>query len=284
MYTGISSSPVRFIEFARSNGFFRLWRGGGAVLLGCVPSHAAYFSAYEFGKVHLGVDQPGHHPVAAAATGATATLLHDAVSSPMDLVKQRLQLGYYRGVAHCVRELVASSGPLSLWRSLPATLALNVPYAATCVAVNESAKLVFMPLLGREAISTYLLSGACAGAAAAAITTPLDVLKTRMQTQGLGGGGATPLAPLCGSCDDTARTTLHSSSHTPSARETFSVALDQWRSEGFRGFFKGVRARVAVNAPSQAISWAAYESMKSLLLPLLGGGGGGGGARGRLEE
>ena len=33
--------------------FMRLWRGSPAVLLGCIPSHAAYFSAYEAGKEAL---------------------------------------------------------------------------------------------------------------------------------------------------------------------------------------------------------------------------------------
>lgn len=281
-----------------------------------MPSHAAYFSAYEAGKVRLGVDKPGHHPLAAAATGVCATLLHDAVSAPTDLVKQRLQLGYYRGVLHCVRSVAAAEGVASLWRSLPATLAMNVPYAATCVAVNESAKVVLRPLLGADAIVTYLASGALAGAAAAAVTTPLDVIKTRMQTNGLLGGGLHPIAPLCGLCESggagggaggagggagaaaasaspssggaagsatgaagsklaqpecaavvAARQQRTTTSASSSLFDTFRVAREQWKLEGVSGMFRGVRARVVVNAPSQAISWATYELVKRIILP-----------------
>ena len=58
--SGTSSVPT----FLRANGFLRLWRGAPAVLMGCVPSHAAYFSAYEVGKARMGADAPGHHPIA----------------------------------------------------------------------------------------------------------------------------------------------------------------------------------------------------------------------------
>ena len=30
-----------------------------------------------------------------------ATLAHDSIMTPMDTVKQRLQLGYYRNIPHC---------------------------------------------------------------------------------------------------------------------------------------------------------------------------------------
>ena len=185
---------LSFGDFLKRDGFWRLWRGAPAVVLGSIPSHAAYFSAYEAGKEALGANRPGHHPVEAAATGALATTVHDGVATPMDVVKQRLQLGYYRGVVHCVRTMAAEEGLLSLWRSYPTTLIMNMPYAAAVVSANESFKKLLVPVTGPLSLSTYLLSGAGAGAIAAAATCPLDVVKTRLQTQGmlsdgLGGGG-----------------------------------------------------------------------------------------------
>ncbi len=274
-----SSGTSSFSTFFRANGFFRLWRGSPAVLLGCVPSHAAYFSAYEVGKARTGAGAPGHHPLAAALTGACATVLHDGVSAPMDMVKQRLQLGYYKGVAHCVRSIVAADGAASLWRSFPATLAMNVPYAAAVVAANESAKTLLAPLLGTGNLSLYLASGALAGAAAGAATTPLDVVKTRLQTMALVGGNVAPVAPLCGACDATAvESAAALAARTAGAgaagaggggggllATTSRVARALWATEGLRGFFRGAAARMAVNAPSQAISWASYEVVKGML-------------------
>lgn len=81
----------------RREGFVRMWRGAPAVVVACIPGHAAYFSVYEAGKRATGVDAPGHHPVAAAAVGGVSTMLHDAIITPMDLVKQRLQVPAARG-------------------------------------------------------------------------------------------------------------------------------------------------------------------------------------------
>jgi len=279
-----SSGTSSFSAFYRANGFFRLWRGSPAVLLGCVPSHAAYFSAYEVGKARTGAGAPGHHPIAAAATGACATILHDSVSAPMDMVKQRLQLGYYKGVFHCVRSIVAQDGAASLWRSFPATLAMNVPYAAAVVAANESAKTLLAPLLGTGNLSLFLASGAVAGAVAGVATTPLDVVKTRLQTMALVGANVVPVAPLCGACDATAMESAAALAARTAAAvgpsgggaggasgganllaTTLRVARALWATEGLRGFFRGAAARMAVNAPSQAVSWASYEAVKGLL-------------------
>lgn len=190
-----ATTPFTFLEMVRREGFLRLWRGAPAVMIGCVPSHAAYFSVYEAAKHRLGVDQPGHHPLAAALTGAASTITHDGVLTPMDVVKQRLQLGYYKGVFDCLSSIVKEEGVRALWRSYPTTLTMNIPYAAVVVAANESFKKVWIPITGVDSIFTYLVSGAGAGAIAGFATTPMDLIKTRLQTMAVtslprpGGGG-----------------------------------------------------------------------------------------------
>lgn len=58
----------------------------------------------------LGVNQPGHHPAGAAVAGAAATVFHDAVMTPMDVVKQRLQLGYHKGMLDCMLTIGRTEG------------------------------------------------------------------------------------------------------------------------------------------------------------------------------
>lgn len=82
----------------------------------CIPAHAAYFSVYEYTKLVMGVDEPGHHPMGAALAGALATTLHDLVMTPLDVVKQRLQLGYYAGVFDCVKQMAVEEGPRAFFR------------------------------------------------------------------------------------------------------------------------------------------------------------------------
>jgi len=269
--------------FLTATPFLRLWRGAPALLVGCVPSHAAYFSAYEAGKRAFGADAPGHHPLAAAATGAVATTLHDGVLTPMDAVKQRLQLGYYAGVRDCVRAMVAAEGVGSLWRAFPTTLAMNIPYAAAAVAVNESAKLLLAPVTGAATLATFAAAGALAGAVAGGASTPLDVIKTRLQCAAVADAGSRCLAPACA---EAAAAGAAPPCATPLQRAATAlarggvggafaaarlVAADIWATEGARGFVRGAGARMAVHAPSQAISWAAYEAVKGALARGAGG-------------
>lgn len=179
-----AEAPLSFLSLVRQQGALRMWRGASAMFLACIPSHAAYFSVYEAAKELLGANEPGHHPLAAGAAGSFATMLHDAVLTPMDVVKQRLQLGFYTGVRNCVSTMWREEGLRAFYRSYPTTVLMNIPQAATIVAANESFKRILNPTGEYNAVA-YLLSGAGAGALAAIATNPLDVLKTRLQTQNL---------------------------------------------------------------------------------------------------
>ena len=75
-------------------------------------------------------------------------------------------------------------GSFAFVRSLPVTLLMNMPYSAVNVAVNESARKFISPS-GVYDMKTFLLSGGIAGAVSALVTTPLDVAKTRLQTQSI---------------------------------------------------------------------------------------------------
>lgn len=61
---------------------------------------------------------------------------------------------------------------------------MNIPYGCVMVAVNESMKRAMRPA-GDYDTKTFILAGSVAGAVAAVATNPLDVVKTRLQTQAL---------------------------------------------------------------------------------------------------
>ena len=74
-----------------------------------------YFSAYEQAKESFGANEAGHNPLAAAASGATATIFHDVVMTPLDVCKQRMQLGLYSSVGKAIRSIVRTEGVSSLF-------------------------------------------------------------------------------------------------------------------------------------------------------------------------
>ena len=283
-------------RIVKREGIFRLWRGVSAMFIGCIPAHAAYFSIFESMKKATGADGQGHHPLAAAACGATAAFSHDLFMTPFDTVKQRMQLGYYKNIKHCFESVAAREGVRAFYISLPTTLAMNLPFGMIMVAVNESARKFLSSRgtgdgdsHGRVTVAHSMIAGSIAGAVAAAATTPLDIIKTRLQTQNLepcpspatsasmvskvvsgsgSGQGTGGLATAAGS----ARGYFSAASAEPPLKSSLraqgavQVAKEIWRNEGIVGFSRGIVPRVLQQAPAVAVSWTAYETAKSFLM------------------
>jgi len=87
----------------------------------------------------------------------------------------------------------------------------------------------------------HVISGAIAGAIASAVTTPLDVCKTLLNTQ-------ERLALVAANSDRV-------SGLIDASRLVYKCC-------GVRGYFQGMQARVVVAMPSTAISWSVYEFFK----------------------
>ena len=172
-------------KYVQQQSIRTLYRGVTAVFAGVVPAHSAYYSIYEVAKDRFGANRRGHHPMAAAASGAVATIAHDAVMTPLDVVKQRMQLGVYQSISQALRNIIKTEGVSSLFLSLPTTIIMNIPAASVNVAVNESCRRILNPS-GDYDMSTYMISGTFAGGIAGGVTNPLDVIKTRLQTQTIG--------------------------------------------------------------------------------------------------
>lgn len=165
-----------------------LYRGIGAMGLGAGPAHAVYFSVYELCKEFFSRGDP-NNSVAHAVSGICATVASDAVITPMDMVKQRLQLksSPYKGVADCVKRVLVEEGIGALYASYRTTVVMNAPFTAVHFATYEAAKRGLMEVdpesASEESLVVHATAGAMAGALAAAVTTPLDVVKTQLQCQ-----------------------------------------------------------------------------------------------------
>jgi len=92
------------------------------VCLSCAcprPAHALHFAWYEYAKEAFGGNRRGYQWLPTAAAGATATLVNDGFMTPVDVIKQRLQVAHSpdRGVLDCVRKVLQQEGPGALWKS-----------------------------------------------------------------------------------------------------------------------------------------------------------------------
>ncbi|TRM60697.1 mitochondrial carrier domain-containing protein [Schizophyllum amplum] len=196
----------------------QLWRGVWSVILGAGPAHAVILAA---------------------------TIAADALMNPFDVVKQRLQIGAAGpgasgapAVLRTFRRIYAAEGLSAFYVSYPTTLAISIPYNAVQFSVYEQVKQWLNPT-DAYSPATHIISGGVAGAAAAALTTPLDVAKTVLQTRG--------------------------ASQDPQVRAVRGMADAIgliWRRDGLRGFSRGLAPRVLTAIPSTAICWMSYEFFK----------------------
>lgn len=226
-----------------------LYRGIGAMGLGAGPAHAVYFSIYEIFKKSLSGGNP-NNSAAHAISGVFATVASDAVFTPMDMVKQRLQLSSspYKGVLDCVTRVLREEGFKAFYASYRTTVLMNAPFTAVHFATYEAAKRGLMEVSPDSAddnrVVVHATAGAAAGALAALLTTPLDVVKTQLQCQG-----------ICG-CD------RYSSG---SIRDVLRTIV---KKDGYRGLMRGWIPRMLFHAPAAAICWSTYEAWKSIFQEL----------------
>jgi len=255
---------------AATSGIRRLWRGVHTILVGCIPAHALYFSSYEMVKFSFREDRANSQSdipwYGSMAAGAVASLGHDVIMSPLDTVKQRLQLGHHEGqMMPAVRSIIEIEGWKSLFRSFPVTLFANVPYGMIMVGVNECIKQRvrsdYPDYYHRHTLSTTLMASSAGGFAASLITTPLDRIKTSLQTQHV-----TPACwphPKSKNCPVGLVVPKSNTVRVANWQEALRQIVGK---EGFAGLYRGTVPRVLSHTPAVAISWTSYEIAKSIIL------------------
>jgi len=167
----------------QDEGLLRFWKGAQVMASGCVPAHASYFLAYEHLKMFLGFENEELNFTSTLTIGCTTTFAHDFFITPADVMKQRLQLCKNLTVSQCFKDIMREEGLRGLYRSYPLTVCMNIPFASCVVCVNENLKTIFKPWERQHSYAWYFLCAGVSGGLAGLLTNPLDVVKTRLQTQ-----------------------------------------------------------------------------------------------------
>lgn len=197
--------------FFPSGGFKGIYRGIGSAVVGSAPGAAFFFCTYEGVKSLLAARRQEASLLAgdalglgqeAAQSGWAAPLEHMAAASlgevaacavrvPTEVIKQRAQAGLHGGSSAAAlgailrqRRAIGLSGVWQeLYRGWGITIMREVPFTVIQFPLWEA-----MKAWGRRRKGNGLEVGAAesavygsiSGAVAAGITTPLDVLKTRV--------------------------------------------------------------------------------------------------------
>ena len=193
-YGSLSSS---YIKIFRQEGFRRgLYSGVTPAFLGSFPGTIIFFGTYEYSKRNL-IDAGVHHSLAYLAGGFIADFAASVVYVPSEVLKTRLQLqgryknpffnsGYnYRGTLDAARTIIRQEGISALFYGYKATIFRDLPFSALQFAFYEQEQIWARKYVGSRDIGLgfEIATAASAGGLAGVITCPLDVVKTRIQTQ-----------------------------------------------------------------------------------------------------
>jgi solute carrier family 25 S-adenosylmethionine transporter 26 len=248
-----------------------LYQGVGTVLLVAVPSAGVFFTTYEGLKVVLGSSSstaaPGilPQPVVHALSSSIAQLINCAVVTPAEVLKQNAQMlagdkkkGASSPTMTVLRQL--RRHPKKLWRGYTALAARDLPFTALQFPAFEYLKEVLMARRSRikkrgEPVTGVFerawiagVSAGVAGSVAAWVTTPFDVIKTRMMLE-----AGRKDKPAFGPGTLKVR------------RSGFKVGREVLEKEGMRGMFRGGLVRATVTILGNGLYMGCYEGAKLYL-------------------
>lgn len=180
----------------------------------------------------------------AGAVGGTVGI---TLTCPLEVVKTRAQASTHvsMSVVQSIRSIVRSEGVLSLWRGLGPSIVGVAPARALYFGFYSHIKPMSEQLLLPSGAQHFAAS-ATSGCMVATITSPVWLLKTRMQLQ-------TPVDPVLAAAN-------------PSLRNytSYSDAVARiMREEGVRGFYKGLTASYW-GVTEGALQMMLYERFKHL--------------------
>ncbi|KAJ5655685.1 hypothetical protein N7507_007635 [Penicillium longicatenatum] len=235
----------------RNEGFTGLYSGVIPQLIGVAPEKAIKLTVNDLVRGAL-TDKDTNRiwtPYEVLA-GGTAGACQVVFTNPLEIVKIRLQVQgeVAKNVEGAPRRsalwIVKNLGLMGLYKGASACLLRDVPFSAIYFPTYAHLK---TEMFGETAtnklgVIQLLTAGAIAGMPAAYLTTPCDVIKTRLQVEARKG--------------ETKYTSLR------------HCATTVWKEEGLKAFFKGGPARIMRSSPQFGFTLAAYEVLqKTFPLP-----------------
>ncbi|EAS27990.2 mitochondrial carrier protein [Coccidioides immitis RS] len=268
-----SSSPSAKTGLPLLRQTFRgIYAGLPSVLLGSAPSAASFFVVYDGVKRLL--LPPRHSTENIPVSWQHSVLTHSLASSmgevsacairvPTEVIKQRAQAGLFGGSTLLALKDILSlrHGDLpgggkgswrlvfrELYRGTAITISREIPFTILQFTMWERMKDAYAswkhksdPTAPVSATSSAFF-GSIAGAISAGLTTPLDVVKTRVM-----------LARRTGSGDGAGKIRVR------------DVVQGIWRDEGFGAFWRGIGPRVAWIGIGGAVFLGSYQRAWNLL-------------------
>ncbi|XP_053325418.1 S-adenosylmethionine mitochondrial carrier protein [Spea bombifrons] len=229
------------LGFYRSGGFRGIYAGVPSTAVGSFPNAAAFFVTYETVKCILHPDASSYwSPVAHMAAASMGEVVACLIRVPSEVVKQRTQVSPSYSTYQTLAWTLRQEGIRGLYRGYKSTVLREIPFSFVQFPLWEFLKDLWSWKQGHPVDSWQsAVCGAFAGGFAAAVTTPLDVAKTRIMLAKAGSSTA--------------------------SGNVFLALHDIWRTQGVTGLFVGIIPRITAISLGGFIFLGAYDKVRSLL-------------------
>ncbi|KYK58428.1 calcium dependent mitochondrial carrier protein [Drechmeria coniospora] len=249
-------------ELFHSGGLRGFFAGNGLNVVKIMPETAIKFGSYEAAKRAL-ANFEGHgdprriNSYSKFTAGGLAGMIAQFCVYPLDTLKFRLQCETVKDgltgsalVRQTAVKMYADGGVRACYRGVTMGLIGMFPYSAIDMGMFELLKKTYRSYYAEYAgcheddanpgnIATGII-GATSGAIGATVVYPLNVVRTRLQTQG---------------------TVMHRATYTG----VWDVTQKTVAREGIRGLYKGLTPNMLKVAPALSITWIVYENSKTFL-------------------
>uniref|UniRef100_A0A914BUP8 EF-hand domain-containing protein n=1 Tax=Acrobeloides nanus TaxID=290746 RepID=A0A914BUP8_9BILA len=235
-----------FKKVVKFEGVMGLYRGLLPQIIGVAPEKAIKLTMNDFvrdkftedGRISL---------IGEIIAGGSGGASQVVFTNPLEIVKIRLQVAgeIAHGPKVNVFTVLKELGFKGLYKGAQACFLRDVPFSAIYFPTYAHAKLAFADDQGINSPGTLFASAMIAGVPAAALVTPADVIKTRLQVAARKG-----------------QTTYNG---------IFDCFGKIMKEEGPKAFWKGTAARVCRSSPQFGVTLLTYELLQRLFYVDFGG-------------
>ncbi|CAB4252781.1 similar to Saccharomyces cerevisiae YNL003C PET8 S-adenosylmethionine transporter of the mitochondrial inner membrane, member of the mitochondrial carrier family [Maudiozyma barnettii] len=236
--------------FFKNGGYHNIYRGVGSAIVASAPGASLFFVTYDTMKIHSKpyinriVGKNSSEQLVDTLTHMFASTLGEIsaclVRVPAEVIKQRTQTSTSHSSYQTLKIILQNSNGegirKNLYRGWSTTIMREIPFTCIQFPLYEYMKKRWKTAEGSEILLPWkgAICGSIAGGIAAAVTTPLDFLKTRIML------------------------------HTTSER-TGAMVRTILKEEGPLVFFSGIGPRTMWISAGGAIFLGVYESVHYML-------------------
>ncbi|XP_065659708.1 mitochondrial substrate carrier family protein ucpB [Hydra vulgaris] len=245
-YNGFIRSAIYIFK---NEGFGGLYKGVTASIMRESIYSTFRLGAYEPVKSKLGATSIYAPLWKKVIAGAIVGAIGSAIANPTDLVKIRMQAqeklkpgecARYRHTFAAFQDILTNEGILGMWRGVgPTVLRAAILTASQIPSYDHSKSILLRNNFMEEGFKLHLIASVTAGLITALVTSPVDVIKTRIMNE---------------------RIVRNKNLVYTSAYSCFVKILN---TEGLLGFYKGLVPNWVRIGPHTTISFLIFERLRS---------------------